>query len=124
MSSTTYTWTIAALDCSNTDDAFPAKVITAHWRLDGEFLSGGQFSAGVYGTVSFEEPEADSFVPFDQLTEEQVIGWLEAALGDEQVAEYKANIEQQIADLIAPPVESKPLPWAPVADEPVEEPAE
>jgi len=121
MSSTTYTWTIAALDCSNTDDAFPAKVITAHWRLDGEFAD---THAGVYGTVSFEEPEAGSFVPFDQLTEEQVIGWVEAALGDEQVAEYKANIEQQIADKIAPPVESKPLPWAPVADEPVEEPAE
>jgi len=121
MSDTTYTWTIAALDCSNTDADFPAKVITAHWRLDGEF---SDTHAGIYGTVSFEEPEEGSFVPFDQLTEEQVIGWVEAALGDEQVAEYKANIEQQIADKIAPPVESKPLPWAPVADEPVEEPAE
>ena len=109
MSDTTYTWSIAALECSNTDDAFPAKVITAHWRLDGTFAD---TSAGVYGTVSFAEPEAASYVPYADLTQDQVIGWVEAALGDEEVASLKANIDTQIADLIAPPVENKPLPWA------------
>ena len=106
---TTYTWSIAALDCCNTDADFPAKVITAHWRLDGEF---GDTTAGVYGTVSFPEPESGAFVPYADLKEEQVITWVRDALGDEQVADLQANVEQQIADLIAPPVESKPLPWA------------
>lgn len=115
MDTATYTWSIAALDCSNTDAAFPAKVITAHWRLDGKFLD---FTAGSYGTVSFGEPDPDGFVDYDQLSEDMVLGWVKAELGDEQVADLQANVEKQLADLIAPPVESKPLPWAPVADEP------
>ncbi len=109
MSDTAFTWNIAALDCSTTDAAFPEKVITAHWRLDGSFMD---FTAGVYGTVSFQEPEASSFVPFDQLTKDEVVGWVKEALGEDQVTSYEDNIEKQIADLIAPPVQTPSLPWA------------
>lgn len=109
MSDTVYTWSITALECSNTDAAFPAKVIVAHWRLGGTFAD---TSAGVYGTVSFPEPAAASYIPYADLTKDQVIGWVEATLGAEEVASLKANIDSQIADKIAPPVENKPLPWA------------
>lgn len=109
MSDTVYTWSIAALECSNTDASFPAKVITAHWRLDGAFAD---TTAGVYGSVSFPEPYAAAYIPYADLTQDQVIGWVEATLGDEEVASLKANIDSQIADQIAPPVENKPLPWA------------
>ena len=109
MSDTVYIWSIAALECSNTDDAHPAKVVTAHWRLDGTFAD---TTAGVYGSISLPEPEGDDYIAYADLTKDQVIGWVEAALGDEQIAEYKAHIDKHIADTIAPPVENKPLPWS------------
>jgi len=39
------------------------------------------------------------------------IGWVQDALGEEQVASYEANVAQQIADQQDPPVVNPPLPW-------------
>jgi len=49
----------------------------------------------------------------EDLTEEQVIGWVQAAMGAEQVAALEANVAKQIEDQINPPVVTPPLPWAP-----------
>ena len=50
-----------------------------------------------------------SFTAFDSLTEADVTGWVEAALGEEQVASIKASIENQIAEKITPTVVTKQL---------------
>ena len=55
---------------------------------------------------------AAPFTPYADLTEAQVIGWVQGAMGAEQVAAYEANVAQQIADQINPPVVTPPLPWA------------
>jgi hypothetical protein len=51
------------------------------------------------------------FTPYADLTEAQVIGWVQDAMGEEVVAGYEANVAQQIADQINPPVVTPPLPW-------------
>ena len=43
-----------------------------------------------------------NFIPFDQLTNDEVVAWTKGAMGDEQVAEIEASIEKQIQDLITP----------------------
>lgn len=108
MSDTLYTWSVAALDISNEDPNFPKKVTTVHWRLDGTFAD---TNGGVYGANAVGEPAPANFVDFDNLTEAEVIAWVEAALGDEEVAELKANIDAQIADKIAPKSETLSPPW-------------
>ena len=105
---TTYTWSINALDCypevgGNTDVVF-----TVHWTMTGEEAG---FSGSVYGTVGVTlDPDAP-FTAYADLTEAQVVGWVQAALGEEQVAAHEANVTQQINDQVAPPVVSPALPW-------------
>jgi hypothetical protein len=96
-------------------DAYPEYegeadvVFTVHWTLTG---TDGTYVGGVYGSVGVTVDEGAAFTPYEDLTEEQVIGWVQDALGEEQVASYVANVAQQIADQIDPPVVTPPLPWS------------
>ena len=104
----TYNWSVAQMDAYPEYENHTDVVFTVHWRMDG---TDGEHTAGVYGSVGLTlSPEA-TFTPYADLTEAQVIGWVKDALGEEQVASYEANVAQQIADQIDPPVVTPPLPW-------------
>ena len=102
-SSTAFTWAIANLE-RETDDGF---VFTAHYTVSA---ADGTYSAGAYGSIGFERPE--NLVPFADLTEEQVIGWVKEALGgDEKVAEIEAALQSQINQQRTPTTASG-TPWS------------
>ena len=104
----TNTWNIQQLDCYPELDGDTDVVFTVHWTLNG---TDGTYNGSVYGSVGVTlDPDAP-FVPYADLTQTQVIGWVQDALGEEQVASYEANVAQQIADQIDPPVVTPPLPW-------------
>ena len=99
---TAFIWNIANLE-RQTDDGF---VFTAHYTVSA---ADGTYSAGAYGSIGFERPE--NLVPFADLTEEQVIGWVKEALGgDEKVAEIEAALQAQIDEQRAP-TKSAGVPW-------------
>lgn len=57
--------------------------------------------------VQFAPADPTNFVPFDHITEEQMIAFVEQTLGDEMEA-----IKMQLADqLTAPLIASRQLPW-------------
>ena len=100
--STTNTWKIAGLERETAD----GYVFTAHYTVDA---NDGTYSAGAYGSVGFEKPE--TLVPFADLTEEQVVGWVKAAIGgDDKVAEVEAALQQQL-DEQAAPTKASGTPW-------------
>ena len=105
---TTYTWSVVQMDAYPELDGQQDVVFTVHWTLSGEEAG---FSGGVYGSVGVTLDEGATFTPYADLIEAQVIGWVQAALGAEQVAAYEANVSQQINDQVAPPVVTPPLPW-------------
>jgi hypothetical protein len=72
--------------------------------------SDGTYSAGAYGSIGFERPE-DDMIPFADLTEEIVIGWVKDKFGDEKVAEVEAALQSQLDEQRAPSKASG-LPWA------------
>ena len=105
----TYTWAVQQMDAHPTYEGHTDVVSTVHWTLAGV---DGEHTAGVYGSVGLTlDPEA-TYTPYADLTEAQVIGWVQDALGEEQVASYEANVASQIADLVSPPVVTPALPWA------------
>ena len=105
----TNTWTVTAMDCYPQADGETDVVFNVHWTLTG---TDGTYSASVYGSQGVSLDPAAPFIPYADLTEAQVIGWVKDAMGAEQVAAYEANVAQQIADQINPPVVTPPLPWA------------
>jgi len=99
---TTFTWAIANLE-RETADGF---VFTAHYTISA---NDGTYSSSAYGSVGFERP--DNLIPFDDLTEDQVIGWVKEALGgDEKVTEIQAALQQQLDEKRAPSKASG-TPW-------------
>ena len=100
---TTFTWAIANLE-RETEDGF---VFTAHHTVSA---ADGTYSAGAYGSIGFERPE--NLVPFADLTEDLVVGWVKEALGgDEKVAEIETALQAQIDEQRAP-TKASGTPWA------------
>ncbi len=100
---TTFTWKIAQLE-RETADGF---VFTAHYTVDA---NDGTYSSGAYGSVGFERPE--NLIPYADLTEEVVVGWVKEALGgDEKVDEIQAALQEQL-DQQRNPTKAAGVPWS------------
>ena len=86
------TWTIAQLERNTSDGG----VTIAHYRAT---LTDGDYSASTYGTVGFTpDPESPDFVPFESLTEADVLAWVYESVDKDSVeASLAANIEDQKA---------------------------
>ena len=102
--SATITWSIAQLDRHTADGI----VYTAHYRVDA---SDGTYTAGAYGSLSFEAPaEGEAVIPYSDLTEATVLGWIGSSLGEERVAEVEAILQAKIDEQHAPSTASG-TPW-------------
>ena len=106
---TTYTWTIDAMYTLNTPD--PGYVVNCIWTLTGV---DGEYTASIQGNTLFDSQQADPFIPYNELTQELVIGWVQSNLGPVGISNYEANVQGQIDSMINPPVfpENTPLPWS------------
>jgi hypothetical protein len=108
--SNTYEWKINQLECYPQHNNHTDVVFTVHWdRLASD---GEGHNARTYGSQSVTlDPDAP-FTAYADLTEAQVIGWLEDAFGAETLAAQVASLDKQIEDQINPPVIRPPLPWS------------
>lgn len=99
---TTFVWGINTLDRETSD----GYVFTAHYTVNA---SDDTYSSGAYGSIGFERPE--TLIPYADLTEEVVIGWVKTALGgDEKVAEIEAALQAQLDEQRAPS-KANGVPW-------------
>jgi hypothetical protein len=72
----------------------------------------GKYTAKIDGNVSFTpEQNQPDFVPYDELTEDEVMGWINNATNN--LINYYANVDGQINSMVNPPVPPAPapLPW-------------
>ena len=105
------TWTISTLE-RNTDDG----VIVAHWRAsDSETVGSGDdavtHSGSSYGTCGFTpDSSASGYTAYEDITEEQALGWVKDSMGEEAVTAVEDSIAAQIADSKAPSV-AVGTPW-------------
>ena len=103
MADTTYTWAVAQLERETAD----GYVFTVHYTVNA---ADGTYSSGAYGSLGLERPESD-MVPFADLTEEMVIGWVKDKFGAEKVAEIEAALQAQLDEQHAPS-KAQGMPWA------------
>jgi hypothetical protein len=103
----TINWIIERLLVKPTEGSLTDVVITADWRCNG---TDGTYSGTCYGSASFAPPTG-SFTPYEDLTQDQVLGWC-FANGVDQAA-IEANVTAQIENQINPPIIAPPLPWLP-----------
>jgi len=98
----TFTWAVANLE-RETLDGF---VFVAHYTVSA---NDGTYSSSAYGSIGFERPE--NLIPYADLTEELVIGWVKEALGgNEKVAEIEAALQAQLDEQHSPS-KAAGVPW-------------
>ena len=125
MSDIIYTWDCRTVDCYPTKDEQGVElddvVYNIPWRLTGtEAVDTKTYTATVIGTqmVSADDIDPDTFVPFEDLTNEIATGWCTAAMGPEQVTNLETSVANQIASEINPTsitlVIGQPIPPTPV----------
>ena len=105
----TNTWIIEQMDCYPQAEDQTDVVFTVHWRVNA---TDGMYNSSSYGTVGVTYVAGTSYTPYADLTQAQVVGWVQTALGPEQVASIEANLATNIANQVNPPVVTPPLPWS------------
>jgi len=102
----TYDWNCKTVDCYPDYDNEADVVYNVHWIATGVSdqvdPAGNPYSATNIGTQTLDTSQITNFIPFDQLTNDEVVAWTKGAMGDEQVASIESSIEKQIQDLITP----------------------
>ena len=112
----TYEWKITGI---KTQDVGEVKnvVVQTYWTKTGTDENGNK---GIFtGATPFkpDETPVDQMKPFEQLTEADVIGWIQRVV----VGQYAEHVDGQIQKQIdKQTIAEAKMPWAPV--EPVAEP--
>lgn len=110
----TYVYAVTSLK-KTTDGSIDNAVVQSTWTCTGTDADG---DSGVFnGATPFPlaDVDPDNFIPYEELTEADIIGWIKAVV----VGSYKEHIDGQINKQIAliknPVVEvpNNELPWSP-----------
>jgi hypothetical protein len=94
----TIIWSIEQLNRELSD----GLVTTAHWRCTA--VDGDQ-SVSTCGSVGFER--SGTFIPYDNLTQEEVLGWVKPQL---EVADIEAGLQSHL-EAKKNPVTATGVPW-------------
>jgi len=98
---TTYLWQVVQMD-RLTNDNF---VVTCHYTVTA---TDGTYTASTYGTTSYTQVEGETYIPYDDLTEDICVGWVQTSIGKDTT---EASLQSQI-DLLKNPVQESGVPWA------------
>ena len=102
----TYDWNCRTVDARPLEDGEVDVVYNVHWIVTGVSdelkPDDSAYSATNIGTQNVPWNPEGAFIPFEDLTNEIVVEWTQAAMGEEQVASIEASIESQINSLITP----------------------
>lgn len=106
----TLTWHIDQLFCYPEVADYVDVVFSATWRITG---TDGTYLASTTGTQALSPyTAASTFIPYNELQEAVVIGWVQNAMGESQVAAINEGVRKKIEDQFTPTVVTPPLPWA------------
>jgi len=98
-----YTWDVSTVDTYPTKDSKSDVVYNVHWRLTAtddtnKDSDGNNWAATSYGSQGVDTSDLSSFIAFADLKASDVQGWVEAALGADEVTALKAGLDAQIAE--------------------------
>jgi len=109
MSNTIFTWKVTSMSVLPKQGGETDVVVLAVYNVTG---AKDQTIAGISGAQKFTYTGGE-FTPYEDLTEQQVIGWVQSALGENGVNSIYACIDGQINSILNPPPtpQTQPLPW-------------
>tara|TARA_B100001094_G_C17477858_1_gene460450 strand:+ start:136 stop:480 length:345 start_codon:yes stop_codon:yes gene_type:complete len=109
----TYAWNCKTVDVYPTHDSHSDVVYVVHYRLtatsDQKDSEDNFYIASVFNTQSVSADDIGNFIPFADLTNAIVTGWVETAVGADEVASMKSGLDASIVEQITPTTETKTI---------------
>lgn len=104
---TTFTTTVTQMYTLPQEAGQTDVVVNVQYLVTGV---DGTYTANIGFSQQFTIQQGESFTPYAQLTEAQVVGWADP----QTVSNMQACVQGQINSMINPPVSptSQPLPWS------------
>lgn len=102
-------WKIDSIQCSVQVDEYDNVVSDISWRV---FVSQDDHSTSAYGSCPVVFEPSDNFIPYEELTEEEVLQWLFDAMGEQRKLDIENSVKNELQHIIQPTVVTNPLPWA------------
>tara|TARA_R100000329_G_scaffold15224_1_gene15832 strand:+ start:3186 stop:3542 length:357 start_codon:yes stop_codon:yes gene_type:complete len=106
-----YAWNVSTVDTYPTKDSKSDVVHNVHWKLTATDDSNTvkdmdnndiPATSQIYGSQSVDTSDLSSFIAFADLTASDVQGWVETALGADEVTQLKASLDAEIAEKVTP----------------------
>jgi len=106
---TEYKWTIERIN--TIEQPVSGYVAEVFWELTGQC---GEAKELIKDSTKFKFDATKTIIPFDQLNENVVIGWVHDLLGEQTIARYEKNVQSKLDSVLNPKVEpsEKQLPWS------------
>jgi hypothetical protein len=107
-------WVVTSMPAAPSEDGMTDVVKSISWnRFATETVEGEipkTYVASFPGVTPCPTPSPENFIPYSELTETHVEGWLNELVDWQSLDE---QLTKNIQDQINPPVVVLPLPWAP-----------
>lgn len=102
-----YNWTVNEMFAYPQADGYEDVVFGVAYTVSA---NEDDYEASQSYQIPMPPPDAD-FTPYSELTQNQVIGWIQSQLGPIGVAAAESQLAQMIAEQQSPTVVTPPLPW-------------
>jgi len=104
------TWNVVSLDATKTVGSLSDVVTIVHWTASD---ADGDHTGSSYGSIGLAEANSESFTAYADITKDNAIAWVKAALGSDRVTEIETGIAAQITESKTPTVISGvPSAWS------------
>ena len=110
-----YSWTIQRLsyEIGPDSEGHSDVVFSVDWLLTASDEEDPPHEALWSGLAKVTWDEGDDWIPYEDLTEAVVVGWVEEDIGESELTDMKSKLDAQIAEQVTPTHKtSRVMPWA------------
>ena len=104
----TYSWNFNPLESYPTASGQTDVVFKVHWQLTATTES---YNSRTLGVQNVQYVSGSTFIPFNELTEEIVYGWVTSSMSEEEYNRAINYLNTDIENQINPPVLVQQSPW-------------
>lgn len=91
-----YSWNVSNVE-TQTIESNDDVIINVHWVLKAED-DNTNITKKVIGSQKLDTSDLSNFVELDNVTESQLQGWVESAIGADEVQNYKDVLSEEISE--------------------------
>lgn len=103
-----YTWEVTSLKKTNSGD-----VVQTYWKKTGTDSANSEITGSFFGATPFTaDPEAEGYIPFESLTEADVLGWIQGVVVGSYEEHVNAQIDKQINAVTTEEITGNTFPWS------------